>query len=382
MVGQIKVLHVIPQLGLGGSEGALLTLVREMVSLGVTSEVCVLGSENAFPDRLRDLSHPVFLKFSNSHRDVFGFVRCAWRVRMLVQARRPDIVHSHLWPAARMVGFALRRIHTPHVVHVQDTRDWLTSRGRRARMMRILTRAALQGQVATYIAVSEAVRQYTIDALPWINSAIHVIHNGADAMCLGMNGVGGGRPSSGGDVFVGTAGRLAPEKGHKFLLQAVAEARQRGVPLKLLIAGEGAERKHIERLIAELGLRDTTSLLGLVSDMAAFYEELDIFVQPSVSSEGLPLTVLEAMLTGCAVVATDVGGVSEVVRHGVDGLVVPGGDSDALAHAIEHLSRDVAARQRLSACGHQRVKERFTGRHMARACVDTYSRIVVDHPRV
>lgn len=378
----IRVLHVIPRLGPGGSERALFTLMREMSHMGITSHLCVLGSENAFPERLQGLEPPLFLNYSNSYRDIAGLLRCAIEIRKLVRGLKPDIVHSHLWPAARMVGFALRGMGIRQVVHVQDTREWLASGSVRSHVMRALTRLALAGQSTEFVAVADAVERYTVQHLPWIGSSITVIHNGLEVQEFANFGshnsvtVFRQRKTKDSCLVVGSAGRFMPEKGQEVLLRAIAELRAHGVRVTAQIAGDGSRRHNIMHLIEELRIGDAVELLGRVSDMASFYSGLDVFALPSISAEGLPLTLLEAMSARCAVVTSDVAGASEVIRNEVDGLVVPPGNSAALAHGIERLYRNPKLRWRISESGYSRVMQHFTGARMAAACADTYLRVV------
>jgi glycosyltransferase involved in cell wall biosynthesis len=141
------------------------------------------------------------------------------------------------------------------------------------------------------------------------------------------------------DLVAGSVGRLAPQKRFDLLVEAVAALVARVPRLKLLIAGEGTERTAIEATIARLGLQSRCRLVGHQKDVTAFYHALDVFVQSS-DYEGTSNAVLEAMALETPVVATDAGGTAEIIRDGVDGLVVRRGDSAALASEIERALRD------------------------------------------
>ncbi len=158
---------------------------------------------------------------------------------------------------------------------------------------------------------------------------------------------------------VGTLSRLdEPKKGIGIFLQAVAMLERRGRSVCLRIAGEGYSRQSLEKKAGELSLSDCR-FLGYVGDSAQFYRSLDIFVLPSYS-EGFPLSNLEAMASGAAVVTTNAGGAAEAIEQSTSGLVVPIGDAAALADALERLIDDPVLRRGIADAGRDRVQDRFS----------------------
>ena len=146
-----------------------------------------------------------------------------------------------------------------------------------------------------------------------------------------------------GDVLV-FAGRLGPQKAVGVLLEALGRVSD----VTLVIAGDGPERAALERRVAELGLDARVRFLGSVprETVLRLFRAADASVLPS-AWENFPHTVVEALAVGCPVIATAVGGVPEVVRDGENGLLVPPGDSAALADAIERFFGDASLRERL-----------------------------------
>lgn len=196
-----------------------------------------------------------------------------------------------------------------------------------------------------------------------------VVHNGVALPSVALP------PSRSQAVLrLGFAGRLAPEKNLPLLLEAVSIARRRGVPLHLSIAGPGDARPVLDQVRA-LGLERHVELLGRVSDMDAFYERLDAFVLPS-RTEGSPNVLLEAMGHARPVVATRVGGTPELVRDGLDGLLVPSQSSWELAEALELLHSDPLQRERLGRAARRRA-ECFSPERSARALASVLDEVVV-----
>ncbi|NTW29336.1 MAG: glycosyltransferase family 4 protein [Coriobacteriia bacterium] len=219
----------------------------------------------------------------------------------------------------------------------------------------------------TYIAVSNHVRGYLIDA--GIDSArIKVIYNG-----VGFQPETGAAVrrqfGEGGEVVIGSIGRLHTTKGYSNLIRAVSllgEARWR-----LEIAGEGDERGVLEREIAELGLSDKIKLLGHVDEISELFVQWDIYVQPSVM-EGFGLTVVEAMLAGKPVVITPVGSLPELVADGRTGVVAKSTAPEAIAVALERLIHNPEMACELAQAGKDEAQRRFAVSKWVEETQDAY----------
>jgi glycosyltransferase involved in cell wall biosynthesis len=166
-----------------------------------------------------------------------------------------------------------------------------------------------------------------------------------------------------------SVGRLRAPKDFLTLVRAMA-ALEPGLA-GLRIAGDGPERAALADEVARLGLESTVELLGTRTDVAELLAGADVFVLSS-DSEGLPMSVLEAMAAGLPVVASAVGGVPEAVRDGETGTLVPPGDSAALAHALRRLVSDPALRDRLGEAGRRRVEREFSLERFEREHLDLY----------
>jgi glycosyltransferase involved in cell wall biosynthesis len=147
------------------------------------------------------------------------------------------------------------------------------------------------------------------------------------------------------DVVFVVPARLSPEKGHRYLVRALRELASEYPCVKVLFAGSGVCYDELHRMIRELKLDAVVRLLGFRTDIYSLMALADWVVLPSLK-EALPLSILEAMALRKPVIATSVGGVPEVVQHGVNGFLVPPGDWQALATAMEEAvtNRDIAAK--------------------------------------
>ncbi len=172
-------------------------------------------------------------------------------------------------------------------------------------------------------------------------------------------------------VTIGMATRLVEEKGIADLLQVVFQRSGASTNIRLVIAGEGPLRGQFEAQARALGIADRTTFLGFVADMQAFYASIDVFVLPSLR-EGLPMSLLEAMAAGKAVVASSVGGIPGVVLHDHSGLLIDPGDVAALGSCVDLLANDAGLRSRLGQGAHARISESYSARAMAKQYLALY----------
>jgi glycosyltransferase involved in cell wall biosynthesis len=215
-----------------------------------------------------------------------------------------------------------------------------------------------------YVCVSEDCARLTVSqGIP--EKRVKILHNGIDTRQFDFLGTTAGGPA----VFVA---RLAPEKDAASLLRATAIVIRRQPSFRLVIAGDGVCMPDLRRLSTELALDGRVQFLGMVRDVAGALAGASLFVLSSVS-EGVPLTLLEAMARGLPVVATEVGGIPEVVEHERTGLLVKPGDPAALADAMMRILDDHALAARMGEAGRRRIEQNFDIRRMVAAYERMYA---------
>jgi glycosyltransferase involved in cell wall biosynthesis len=170
--------------------------------------------------------------------------------------------------------------------------------------------------------------------------------------------------------IIGIVARLQGIKNHKCLIRAMQKVSKRFPDAILLIIGDGSLRGELMELVSSEDLQDNIHFLGTRNDIPRLLSMLDIFVLCSLS-EGLPLTILEAMAAGKPIVATGVGGIPEVIQDGADGIIIPSDDPDGLADAISELLRDDGKRHDMGVKARKKFEERFTIQKM----VEEYEKI-------
>ena len=178
-----------------------------------------------------------------------------------------------------------------------------------------------------------------------------------------------------GDPVVGAIARLSPVKGLNFLLRAIPGLLKRFPGLQVLLVGDGPARADLVRLAYKLGIADRVIVSHPVEDTRVPLAALSVFVIPSLQ-EGFGLSAAEAMAAGVPVVASGIGGLSQIVEHGRTGLLVPPGDADSLREAVDQLLADSQRRREFAEAGRRSVKERFDLRRMVGQVEQVYRHVL------
>ncbi|MBP7779219.1 MAG: glycosyltransferase [Acidobacteria bacterium] len=278
----------------------------------------------------------------------------AWRLARVIAMHRPDVVHAHDPHAVAMASMALSFRVGPKVPTLVASRrvDFHLQKHSFSRWK--------YRQVACFIAASRAIADVlAADGVP--KARITVVHDGIDVeRVMHVPAADLHREfwfPRGAPVLVNVAA-LVPHKGQKFLVDAMARVRRTIADAQLVIFGEGELRGALEAQIRELGLDKHVVLAGFREDVLGLTRSADLFVLSSVT-EGLGSTLLDAMAMGLAVAGTRAGGIPEAVEEGVTGVLVPPGNSEALADAIVRLLGDAAIRTRMGEAGRARVRAEF-----------------------
>lgn len=171
-------------------------------------------------------------------------------------------------------------------------------------------------------------------------------------------------------LTVGTAARLVPLKGLAYLVEAIASLRTE-FSVRLQIAGDGPEREALENLVSRLSLQDGVEFLGWRPALQEVFSRWDVFALPSLE-EGFGMAALEAMAAGLPVVATDVGGLPELVQHGKTGLLVKPGDASALAGALREFALNPRWAREMGTAAAEQAHSKFSAEQMAQSIAHIY----------
>ena len=176
-----------------------------------------------------------------------------------------------------------------------------------------------------------------------------------------------------------SVGRLSPEKGHSYLIDAVSTivSTSPELKLKVLIAGGGPSEKKLKEQVSDKGLNQSVKLIGHCSDLDGLFSIADLFVLPSLS-EGSPNVLLESMAARVPIVATKVGGVTELVKNGESAILVPPGDSESLKTAILELLMNRSRAIQLASVAFENARLLFNASRRDELLLSIYSRVMRD----
>jgi glycosyltransferase involved in cell wall biosynthesis len=287
--------------------------------------------------------------------------RCVTGIAEVLRRRKVDVVHSHEFTMA-VYGAAATRWwgRQPLIVTIHGGPHPLTH-WRRG----LAFRWAMRRSRAT-VAVSDATRRRFVEGLGVAPDAIGVVHNGIRPPAPGRRApVRAELGVSDDTALLVSVGNLYPVKGHAVLLRALVQlAEHTDLPRwRVALAGRGQEAEPLKAFAREHGLAERVTFLGHRDDVPDILAAGDLYVMPSLS-EGLPLSLLEALFAEKPVVASAVGGIPEVVTDGESGRLVPPNDPPALAGALAELLRDPRRARSLAGAGLRRAREAFTLEHM------------------
>ncbi len=366
-----RVLFVITTSDVGGTESFLANLALGLDRERFAPAVCSLCPPGAAGERIAAGDVPVrSLGMSPAARPLelaAGVVRLARRI----DAEGIDLVQALLYRANMMAALAGRLARRPVTV-VAGQRSLTPMTGRRAALGVRLTRRL----AAATVAVSAAVKAQIVAAESLDPGRVEVIGNGVDHRRFRPDDRRTARRRLGIDPdlpLAGGVGRLTAAKGFEHLIEAVAAAED--PRLELALAGDGPLRADLEALARRLGIGRRVRFLGRRDHLERIYPAFDVFVLSSLR-EGSPNVLFEAMACGVAAVATEVGGVPEIVEHDGCGLLVPAADPAAIADALGRLAGDPALRSRLGAAARARVEAELTIDRMVERHQALYERLL------
>ena len=361
--GFMKILHVETGRHLYGGPQQVIYLCSGLSRLGVDSVlVCPPGSgvsEAAARAKIRTITIGCAGDFD---------LRFAWRLKQVLAEERPDIVHCHSRRGADILGgLAAKLAGVPAVLSRRVDNP-------EPRMLAKFRFRAFERVVAISKMIAGVLEQSGVD-----RRKIVVIRSAVDASqfpdvpdCGRFHREFGIAP----DHFViAVAAQFIERKGHRYLLDAVAQLHPRYPGLRLILFGQGPLQGALKARCAELGIGDIVQFAGFRRDLDEYLGCIDILVHPALQ-EGLGVITLKAQAAGIPVVGFRAGGLGESVRHGETGILVPTGDSNALAGAIARLADDSRLRHRYGATARQRMCAEFTIEGMAEQHLTLYKSIL------
>ncbi len=394
---RLRVLYFDHTSSLGGGELALLNLLSA-IDRSRVFPIVVLGADGPLAQKLRGICDVHILPLARAvketskdtlgvntlfrFREVLHCVAYICKLARLIRTQQVDLVHTNSLKADLLGGIAGRMVGRKVLWHVRDRieEDYLPRRV--VQVFRLLCRI-----IPHYIIANSAATLATLhlkahdpatsipSGIP-LKSAVSVVYDG-----LEVNAVSG-KSTPNEAPMIGLVGRIAQWKGQHVFLDAAAVVHERFPSARFKIIGAALFGEHdyevsIREQCVRLSLQDCTDFTGFCTDISSIFSNLTIAVHASISGEPFGQVLIEAMAAGKPVVATNGGGVPEIVVDRETGLLVPMQDSAAMANAICELLSKPKEAKRMGQNGLNRVKEHFTIQHVARRVVEAYDLLCV-----
>jgi glycosyltransferase involved in cell wall biosynthesis len=363
----MKALHVTTHFNTGGISNYILTLSRALKSKGADVVVASSGGDlKAELDR-----------FGVPHRELdiktkFEFgpkaVRSGFRLARIIKDEDIDIIHAHTRVSQVAAAVASKIAGVPVVT---------TCHG--------YFKKRLRGVADTWgrkvVAISDAVRSHLTDDLHVRADRVALVYSGVDVSRFSTESspekVGRIRSELGlnSGPVIGTIGRLSAIKGQRFLIEAMKDMSAKRPDIQAILLGSGEEEESLRKLAGPMAESGSVRFYASCADTDRFLAAMDVFVFPSVK-EGLGIALLEALAAGKACVASDIGGIGNIIKDGYNGLLVGVGDTAAISRAVLRLLEDDKARREMGSRGRAMVGEKFTLDSMAENILKLYEEVV------
>jgi glycosyltransferase involved in cell wall biosynthesis len=387
----------------GGAEIAMLNLVRHLDRRKI-APVVVFGTDGPVVEQMRRHAevHVLSLPASvgGAKKDAMGAgsvlqframlaaIAYIWRLARFIRQIRPDFIHTNSLKAHFLGGFAARLSATPVVWHVRNSvdSDYLPSS-----IVRVIFRGLAKLVPRFIIACSGATLRTVVPHGPEtdgceasgskITERCAVVHDGTPPPSVD---VADSRPYDGA-FRIALIGRISPWKGQDVFIRAAAEVRQSFPRAQFYIVGSalfGEENyeRQVRDLTGSYGIPDLVTFTGFRSDVLSVIADMDLIVHASTIGEPFGQVIIEGMAAGKPVIATNGGGVPEIVEDGKTGILVPMRDASAMAEAMKLLIADRGLAADMGALGRKRVLDRFTIQHTARKIEAIYLSMAAPQP--
>ncbi len=366
-----KIVHIAKATGIHGMEKHLLGLLPALTTDYET--IFIILTEpgkpvDAYCDELRTRGVRVYTLPIRFDIDPACFIK----IYSLLQKLKPGLVHTHLIHGDLYGILAARLAGMRPIVSTKHNDDEF----RRNRIVRRLN-IFLNKRVSHIITISNWIRQFVTEVEHVPPEKSTTVYYGLDTSepVSGSISVRSEWGFSRQDLVFGITARLVEQKGHRYLIEAFAEACTSRDDIRLLIVGEGPLMASLQRLVQDKNLSRVVQFAGFRTDIDNVLRNLDVFIHPSLW-EGFGLAVLEAMAMGKPIIATKVSALPELIEDGINGCLVPPRDSSSLARAIIRLSSDETLRRSLGQNARRKCQKVFSAERMVKATRAVYAELL------
>jgi len=362
---KINVIHIVEELTIGGLEKILTTIVLNLDKKKYNISVWCLREGGFFADKLVKEGIDVKILHISTSRNPLSI----YKLYRFLKSHKFDIIHTHAYSAGTIGRMSAFLAGVPVIIsHNHSVYDYYGK-------FYNLVEWFLSLITDRVICISEVVNGFANKTQRINSKKLITIHNGIDDVCdLTEKSSSDLKKELGIPInhpVICTISHMEEHKGLKYLLEAASLLLQSKNDVSFLLVGEGVLKKELKILCADLKIEKNVIFAGEQSDISEILSLSDIFVLPSLR-EGLPLTILEAMACGKPVIATNVGGIPEIVKDGENGILVYPKDPETLYMAMNELLGDREKREKMGRIGKRVCDESFRTKTMVEKVEDLY----------
>ena len=356
----VKVLHVIRPAD-GGMKEHLFSLIANMdKELFENAVICPQNS--SVTEKLKELKIKIFEINMDGNFNLTKDLNSIIKIRKYINEFKPHILHTH-GAKASLLG-RMANISSKEPVNVATVHNFVLE-NKVAYWKKIVYKQlekALGKHTHRFITVSDALKGHITRNYGIPLDKIETIYNGINVSRYTNNifEVSDDLTSftHNKNPLIGVVARLAPQKGVNYFIEAAKIVCDKNPEVRFVVVGDGPERKSLEKLQYQLGLRNNLLFLGESNNIQAILRNLDVYVLPSIS-EGLSISTIEAMASGCPVIATNVGGVPEIVKNNSNGILIDPANPIQIATSIFRLLENKELARSLATEGVRFAKQKF-----------------------
>jgi glycosyltransferase involved in cell wall biosynthesis len=328
-----RIAIVVLALGVGGAENMVAQLAANIDKSHFDVYVISMHSSEGTIIEQRFAENNIKVKFLN--HDTAPNVSALLKLYKQLNKIKPDIVHTHMSAFIYTIPWIfLKGKKILHTIHNRPIYEF-------SQKLRSIIKALYQMKKAVPIAISDTIAKEVKDVYKIKEDRIEVIYNPVDINLYNRNSIENKKSD---DITFINVARFTNVKNQSLLIDAFSKVREQINNVKLILVGDGELRNLVEKKVAQNGLSDVVEFTGNIQNVAEKLRSADVFVLPS-HYEGLPLTILEAMASGLPIIATNVGGVPDIVKD--NGFLFKDNDLNGLVAAMLELAQDMKVREEM-----------------------------------
>ncbi|MCX5712829.1 MAG: GT4 family glycosyltransferase PelF, partial [Candidatus Omnitrophica bacterium] len=354
----MNILQILPQLNVGGVETGTVDLSRYLVKFGHKSIVVSAGGELVKDIEEHGGKH---YKLAVNKKSIIAIFKAAPQLAEIIRKEEIDVIHARSRVPAWIAFMAARKCKKVFIT---------TAHGYYKKHPFSL----VMGWAKKIICPSNCIARHMVDGLGVPYERIIIIPRSVDISKFSYTSPDKKRRD---EFNVGIVGRITPLKGHLHFIKAMAKVARQVPRLKIWIVGDAPSSKEsykeqIQVLVRRLGLWHCTQFLGTQRDIPSIMNHLDLLVLATTTHEAFGRVVIEAQAAGVPVVATQVGGVVDIIDHDKTGLLVPAADPQAMADAVLKIYKDKELARVLAENAYEKLKEKFNVELMVKNTISVY----------